>query len=245
MDRFVAESRACRLRAVRGQPPPASRSVRRRPPPRKIDALWAAFMSRNSRPAPPKRERRSSYCCPPSSRSTALPRRSPSAVSVATTSPRTLNCRRSSRPNSELSRAEASMTRGAYVCRLLTESSLPWSVSIPARAGGAPRQVRFGSWRWYIPARAGPRFASGSESTRNRFHSCARGGNQGRPDNLLDALGGSFPPRVGGSLNPVRRGGGCLLLVVAAVLVEVLHDVAPQLFHLGVGRFLRRADFRS
>lgn len=73
----------------------------------------------------------------------------------------------------------------------------------------------------------------------------AQGGNQGRLDNLLDALGGSFPARVGGSLNPVRRGGGCLLLVVAAVLVEVLHDVAPQLFHLGVGRFLRRADFRS
>ena len=67
----------------------------------------------------------------------------------------------------------------------------------------------------------------------------------GRPDNLLDALGGSFPARVGGLLNPVRRDGGCLLLVVAAVLVEVLHDVAPQLFHLGVGRFLRRADFRS
>ena len=41
------------------------------------------------------------------------------------------------------------------MCRLLTESSLPWSVSIPARAGGTPSSGRVRFVAVVFPACAG------------------------------------------------------------------------------------------
>ena len=62
----------------------------------------------------------------------------------------------------------------------------------------------------------------------------------GEAARFLRAFVGGRDPRFGGVWRV-----GWPLLVAAAVLVEVLDDVAPQLFHLGVGRFVSSPDFRS
>ena len=121
----------------------------------------------------------------------------------------------------------------------------------PSAASRRPRWPRRPRC-WAAPApSARPWRSSPEPPVESREAPARRRGAAGRAGGP-DVAGRSATSRTGtmeGELDEagalLRRGGGWRLLVPAAVLVEMLDDVASKLFHLGVRRFASGPDFPS